>query len=464
MRDALLVHSATCEPKWGEKMLLAASLVPIVISFAVLAYEYRAVPIFDDYQAIVYFALQLRSLHGLLAKLLYIVAAQHDEYKLIFEHGIVAAQVALLGRLSFGFLIWCGNLLLLAIGWLLWLNAFPRTWNLRTRLLLFIPVSCLLFQLNYVENQDWAMCGLQTFPVLLFGMLALHLVLAPGRWRFSLACACVVLSCVASANGFLLAPIGLLLFLPGRAWARLAAWSASFAVALGLYLFHYHRITRANVVPQTVVNKIIFFLSFVGASVENQHHFPVKYGSMALGIVLFSIFVAALGSRFDRVNPFLTYATAWFLLSALLVAQVRSGLGMFMSLALRYKIYSDFLLIFAYVYTMTRLLEDTGAHDVGSQEGAAAHLLRGSSRAVFTGSLICAALLSLSSDFFGYKFLRNRQIHVERGLNEYLADPARNPPMISDTDDPIASGEPEFTRQVLNQARAAGIYQIPARK
>jgi hypothetical protein len=50
----------------------------------------------------------------------YIAAAQHNEYKLILEHAVVAVELILTHRVNFSFLAVAGNLLLLPIGYVLW--------------------------------------------------------------------------------------------------------------------------------------------------------------------------------------------------------------------------------------------------------------------------------------------------------------------------------------------------------
>lgn len=66
----------------------------------------------------------------------------------------LALQYALTGHISFVFMIWLGNLLLLGVLWLMWQNFFKTEQRLARRLLLFAPVCYLFFQLNYVENLD----------------------------------------------------------------------------------------------------------------------------------------------------------------------------------------------------------------------------------------------------------------------------------------------------------------------
>jgi len=447
-------HMEPASPKsniFKRLTALTFALLPIVAFYAMLFREMRSVPMFDDYQAVVSFVLIFKQLPSLGSKLLFIVAAQHDEYKLIFEHAVIAAQYSLTGHISFGFLILLGNLLVLGIGWLLWKNYFSSEKDLTRRIILFLPICYLLFQLNYVENLDWAMCSLQTVPVLFFTLASLHLLLNDKKWAFPLACLCAWLGCLSSSNAFLIAPIGLFVIVPRRNWRRLAVWTAAFFLALAMYLYRYIRITRPAFNPHvSLYHKVGFYFSFLGASVENMHHFPIRNASVVLGVLMVAIFCRSIRTDFYRENPFAFYSTLWVLITAILVAQVRSGLGLDMSLAIRYKVYSDLMLIFCYAYTVSRV-------DILSTS-------LGLKRSFYCSSLVLIMLLTASSDFFGFKFLVKRQMRVEEGLNEYLASPSTNPPMISTTGEPILSSEPEFARTVLTQAIERDIYIMPEKR
>ena len=442
-------------PKPSLIAALACALFPIFAVYTLLFREMRNVPMFDDYQAIVSFALIFRQLPSLGSKLLFILAAQHDEYKLIFEHLILAAQLALTGKISFTFLIVLGNLLLLGILWLLWKHYFAEEKNLARRILLFAPICYLIFQLNYVENLDWAMCGMQTVPVLLFTLAALHFILKLDSRSIAIACLCAFLACLSSANGFLIAPLGLFILLSAKrrastpGWSSILAWTTTFFVALAMYLYRYIPITRAGFDPHvTFPHKVLFFLAFLGAAAENMRHFPVRHGAVVLGLVILAVFLLSVRTRFDRTNPFAFYSCLWFLLSAAAVTQGRAGLGMDISLSLRYKVYSDLLLIFCYGYGAS-----LSRHFV---------FLRKHKQPLFACALATTMLLSVSSDLFGYKALHKRRVRAAEGLNQFASDPARNVPMISTNGEPILSGEPEFARVVLNQAVAQGIYSLPS--
>jgi hypothetical protein len=433
---------------------LCLALLPIAVFYVLLWHSMRNVPIIDDYHAIMEFALTLKQLPTLGQKLLWIVAAQHNDYKLILLHLIVAAQIALTGHISFSFLIATGNLLVLGILWLFWKHSFTGTSSLTSdiglarRIVLFVPVSFLVMQLNWVENLDWALNDIQTIGVLFFSLACLHCLLREGRSSFALACVCAALSCFSSVNGFLLAPIGLLVLVPRRKWAQIAIWFATFALSLSMYLYHYvpFGVTK-QLDGAPLWDKFVFLLSLLGAAVENMSRFPVKGAAIVLGVVMLTLVFIAARARYDRTNPFAAYTVLWVLLTCMLIAKGRSGFGITLSLMGRYKIYSDMLMVFCYVFAASSLQKASVAA-VGK-------------RVLYAAVLAFSALQCLGSDYFGYKFLLNRQRRVAAGINQYEADPSKNVPMVSLTDQPIPQEEPEHDRLILTRALQSGIYKLP---
>jgi hypothetical protein len=435
----------------NAKRLAAFSLIalPILFTYGILFSMMRNVPLLDDYHAVLEFILTLKQLPTVGSKLVWIVAAQHSEYKLIFEHTIMAAQWALTGNVHFEFLIVLGNLMMLGMVWFLWRNYFADQQDLTLRLFFFAPICFLILQLNYVDTLNWAMCGLQTIPVNMFALATIHYLIRSTRRDFALACICAVLASFSSANGFLLAPLGLLVLLPRRRWGQIAVWTTTLCIAFAMYMYRYTFITLADHgdhVP--VLAKLQFFLLFLGGLAENQHRFPVRNAALVLGFAILAIFAWACRKRFDRVHPFAFFTTLYVLLTAALVAQGRSGGGIVIALTGRYKIYSDLLLIFCYFCLADRV--QRSAWPVQRK------------RQLYAVTLLFVAILCAASDFLGYKLLAKRDLRVSTGLNEFEADPAKNSPMIKLPDEDKDVGDaPIRARVIMNEAIASGIYKLP---
>ena len=96
---------------------------------------------------------------------------QVNEYKLVFAHSIVAAEIELARHLNFAVLTTLGNLFLLPIGYFLWLTYQEDGIDLNRRLLEFLPISFLFFSLTYWPNLNWATTALQNIPVIFFSWL-----------------------------------------------------------------------------------------------------------------------------------------------------------------------------------------------------------------------------------------------------------------------------------------------------
>ncbi len=451
-----LVRSINTPPRFGVRPagIAAASLVffPILLLFGLLLHVAQPVPMSDDFLAILNFSLHWRAQPTAFAKLLEIIASQHNEYKLIVLHAVVAMELVLTGQVHFGFLLWIGNLMPLGVACLFWQHLFNDMRDPVRRLFLFAPVAWLLFQLNYAENFDWAMCGLQTMPVLLFSIAALHFVMRRTRLTLGAACVCAVLGCFSSGNGFLMAPIGFVLLLKMRRRRALALWMAAYALALAAYLYRYHSFQPPDYNPHTPwLRKVHFYFSFVGAAAENMHHLPFRNSSVILGMLLFIIVVIAGMRHSYREDPFFFCIALWCLFTAAVVTQKRVGAGETLALTLRYKVYSDLLLISGYALF--------------------APLLRRNARLSPRGKRLCYAAAmavlmgwTLISDVFGYRFLRVRERSTQSALARFAADPAHQVPEISAIGVPIAGDEPELARQILVRCLHEGLYTLPSQK
>jgi hypothetical protein len=189
---------------------IALVLLPVAVTYLVLARVYTAVPVIDDYQHIFAFALNFQRASTLAGKLGLIFTTQVGPYKLIFDHALVGLQLLVWGRLDFPWLIFLGNLTPLGIFAVLWRKAVGGRWGGGRWVLLLLPVSLLLFGLNYAETLDWAISGLQQPMVILFSLAAIHFLVKAeaSGWDLAWACGFGVLASTTYANGMIVWPVG----------------------------------------------------------------------------------------------------------------------------------------------------------------------------------------------------------------------------------------------------------------
>ena len=343
-----------------RKVFFAASFValPALLFYAILLFFAINIPVADDYDAGLNYLNQTVQRATLSGKLSYLIAAQQNEYKIVFGHATVWLQYAVFGSLNFKLTCALGNVFVLLIGWLLWKMFLPGETDLARRLALFVPVSLLLFQLNYVETLNWALPGLQNINVVFFVLAAIYLLVKETSGSFWGAIAMLVLAISASGNGFLLVPIGLLILLLHRHYARIAIWLGATVVCLAGYAYHYNTLSsqgrKSHSVFQTLLHlRPLYIITFTGSAA-----FVPARGSIAtllstvcsfilgMAILLFFGYMARRG--YYRRNPLVCYCILFVLLTAIGVAGIRSDLGLLESTSSRYRIYCDLLMIFAW--------------------------------------------------------------------------------------------------------------------
>jgi hypothetical protein len=424
--------------------LLLAVLLPAVAACGILYRQALPVPYQDDYAQILAFSTDYAQSHDLKSKLLEIATTQVNEYKLGFLHAIVAFELELTHHLSFAFLTGLGNLSLLPIGYLLWLTYQEQDSSLDQRLLAFLPISLLFFSLTYWENLNWATTDLQNIPVILFSLLAIYL-LFPGKMveagpvRLILACLAAALAAFTSANGFLLGPVGLLIFLPRRAYATAVVWCASFLAPLAAYLYHYTPVVHTVLGAARYITRPLFFLAFLGCGAV-----PFRWPAAVLGVAILAVFWIAVRTRFDRTNPVSFYFTLWVLATAALVAWVR-GASLF-HIGSRYSIYSILMLIFCYSFLAQYLPGRVQKFD---------------RRLFYVTSTILAFCICVLADVHAYNKLEARRGMVLAGIELYRTNPVANSPMIDQNLLQGVPGEREREQRALTNAIQEHVYTLP---
>jgi hypothetical protein len=423
-------------------LLFIAVLFPAIVSFGILYRQALSVPYQDDYKAILAFVVDYDHLPTLKTKVLDIAAAQHNEYKLGFEHSVVASEMEFTHHLNFAFLIALGNFFLLPIGYLLWRMYQGDEHDLDRRLLYFLPISLLFFSLTYWENLNWAMTGLQNTPVVLFSLLAIYFLTSREKTRSTrahlvFACLAAALAAFTSANGFLLGPLGLLILLPRRAYAKSLAWCASFVVPLAAYLYHYT--SSAYVMHRFFyLTRPAFFLAFLGCAI------PSKWIAALVGVAILTVCSLAVRSRFDRINPTAFYFAVWLVATSCLVAWVRGASGF--GIASRYSMYSILLLIFCYAFL---------AHYLPSRSATF------NRRRFYVASVVIAAGIFSMADVSAYKKLEARRRMVLSGIEFYRAKPEVNSPMVDPEVERLFPEEKTLEQVILTKSIQEGIYTLP---
>jgi hypothetical protein len=434
-------------------------LIPPVIFYATLARSLSDLPFADDYDTILGFLLQWRN-RGWVEHIAQVFTFQHNDYRCMLENAIVGTQYTLLGHTNIRVLSIVGNLLVIPIFGVLYLIWKDCGRPLEYTLVAFVPVSWMLFQLQYEGTLDFATSGLQCIPVVLFALLTCYL--APKKSTAAFVGTLASLSlCIASyANGLFLVPIGAVIYIERREFKRLAAWCVVSGAACLLY---FHKYNFAAEATNTHVNNNVLGL---------LQHFSPLYAAAFLGsvgtvrnpgpailfaVVLAGIFLYATRDRLFSRRPSLYYSAMFIVITGLAVSGLRSSFGISQALDSRYRINSTVLMILLYLYVADKLYE-----------------IRLPRLMLRTGATVVGMMLmgfNLASNYAGGKFLVARrdaleaemvrwQRHDQRSafspsfLNNYSVENKRFQSHLNDgLYDPI---EP-----FLSNAVREGIYTVP---
>ncbi len=423
---------------WKTLVLCLVVALPAVLQFVIVYRQRFSFPYEDDYSAILKFVITYQSIESWHDRVLYVIQAQHSDYKLIFEHLILILQLGFTHHINLAYTNAIGNSFVFLIAFVLWkLTRVPGE-NVTRALRRFVPISFLFFALTYWETLDWAMASLQNLPVVFWALTSIYLLSSKQglitKTRFVFACLAGVSSACSSANGFLLLPVGLLGLLSARAYRRSVIWSCCFVALAGAYFYQYSRAAQ-HLSLYLILKRVLFFFGFLGGAAS------YRWPSAVLGMCILAVAVAAFRSRSAMLHPAVFLATVWILATGVLVAWVRGGA---FYVASRYSLYSVLLLVFCYSFL---------SRNWKSAEGAR------SQRWAFLGTVWIAAAFCLVTDFRAIGTLGHRRDMVLKGMALYQADPVANSPMFDPAVD-LAYPAEKFTEQaLLSEAIRKGLYR-----
>ncbi|MGO8758969.1 MAG: hypothetical protein ACLQG3_12670 [Terracidiphilus sp.] len=432
--------------------------LPAALFYGILFRCLVNLPVLDDYDALLGFLNQVVQQKGAAARLLSFLAAQHNEYKLFFAHGVAWAQFALVGHVNFSCLCVLGSSAVLVLALILWRMFLPAEKDFARRLAFFVPVAWLLFQLSYWETLDWAMASLENLWVVVFSLGAIGCLLRPSRKSFAAALVLYALAIAASGNGFLLLPLGLLVLGLRRRLVRAAGWLAVSAVCIAAYAYRYNPMSSQSPSHGSVFSALLhlrpdYAIAFAGNAGAIAGKSALSIGiSLALGASLLALFGWLARRGYGRRNPFVSCSVLFVLLTALGVAGLRSEFGLTQSLEPRYTIYGVLLAIFAWA----AVAEEFVQHRRGALLNNTPYLAMAA----------VAVLFSLCMDEIGYLNLARRERDAIAGMAAFeqsAGKPASGGPVL-----PFPHETANLTafraraREILSESIRLGVYQPPS--
>jgi hypothetical protein len=430
---------------------------PVALFYNSLLRHLIDLPYYDDYNALLLFLNQMAQAKSASAKFLLLLAAQHNEYKIFFVHGLAWAQFAMLGHVNFFQLCALGDCAVLPLALLLWWMFLPGYKDLARRLALFVPVAWLLFQLGYWETLTWAMASLQNLWVIVFSFATIRYLLRPSRGAYAGALLLYALSIATSGNGFLLLPIGLLIFAVRRQFARAAGLLAVSAVCIAAYAYHYNVMSsqapqRGSVFLTLLHMRLDYSIAFAGSAGAIAGSTTVSAAiSLVLGIVLLLFFGWMAWRGYVRRNPLVSCYVLFILLTAVGVAGLRSDFGLIQATSSRYTIYGELMVILAWTAFVEEFLQrrNDPLLSIGPYLMVA----------------IVTVLVALWSDGIGYRELVGREDMAVKWMAAYEhpgspgSDEAPMPPFKEKSE--LTTVWRAQSRLILNDSIRLGVYEPP---
>ena len=310
-------------PGWISGLATVALLAPIVTYFGILTATSVNIPYLDDYDTILGY-LQADQTAGTLSQRLQLILEPHVEHRLAFVRGIALLSLTTTETVDFRLLAGWGNFGLLALTGALF-GVFRRREATTDRLLLFLPVSFLLFQPQAWDAWFWATSSLSNLWVL---PLALLTFIALDRGTTSmlfLAFGLGAVAVVTQANGLLVLPIGCGILLLRRQSIAALVWGA-FSILVTILYWHDLSLPSSSPTMSETVSSLVPILHYAVNFLGSAAGFGNPVASFLAGVlVVFSavFFCIRDGSR----NLPLLALLALLISSALLNAVAREHIG-----------------------------------------------------------------------------------------------------------------------------------------
>jgi hypothetical protein len=315
---------------------------PLVTALAAMIKTSVNVPLTDDYGAITQFLLRYSHIHGWLARLGWVINAQHNEYKLMLLSATVAVQYHLIGHANYRALQLIGDLSVPATLWLLWLLLARQQRPFQQIIWLILIPWYLFLSLTYFEAVNWANTAIQELTIVPLAIACVLLFTSSTRRATLWGTLFLILSIASFASGFILAvALVVLLICQRRLRASLAVTLAA-GIMGAIYSFHYASSPAGHPLPP-LGGALAYTVVFLGSL------FSTILPCSVLGILLVAGFIFLLTRGWARLSPD-TFCIALFcVLTGIAVAPGRYYVGLQSAMAGRYRVYPLMLISAEYL-------------------------------------------------------------------------------------------------------------------
>lgn len=254
---------------WRQWLGIGLIAVPVIYFFILLDAHVVNIPYTDDFN-LLETVQKLRNASNVV-DMMKVLFEQVNQHRFAFERIVMLIMFAITGTVNIKTQIVIGNLFLLGIGYLLYLNFKKEniSWHL------FIPVPYVLFNLVFFENVYWGIAALQNTPLIFFAFLTAHGLARQDRKGFRIAVIAALLTTFTSGSGMLAWVVGAVLLGFQKRFISLLWWVAGMAAVLLFYFYFDYTFIPAT--GEKVWTHPVFNLLYVFAFWGNALFMDVRH-------------------------------------------------------------------------------------------------------------------------------------------------------------------------------------------
>ena len=411
-----------------KSLCMAFLAAPIILYFTLIMLNSVNIPIYDDIETILGFLARLNQA-GSVGDVVTLFLRADADHIIGMTRVMALGDRILAGQVNFIHLIVGGNLFLLALYMAISVAFRERDVD---RWMLFLPVSFLLFQIQYWEISTWAVAATTYFAVFFLALLSLLFLQRESTMGLVCAIASAILACLTAANGMFVFLAGMPLLLFRHRYVALSIWTMA-AVVL-IFVFFFFQGTGGNASGTNIAASIIRSLSDptillvnILSSMGSTLGFGLKLPSVVAGSFIAACLVYVAYKKYYALNPVFFLFIVFLLMTCAAVALKRSLYGTDLILfTSRYRLISTILTVCTYIALVETMKTGEGAANFARK------------------ALVFSIVFMVVSNIAYLPFLSGRCQELKSGENGILHN------------------NPTFAMEVLRSAKDSGLYRLPA--
>jgi hypothetical protein len=314
---------------------------PVVYFFCIFQYAVN-IPFWDDFD-LLWETILIVQADTFLQKI-DILFSQHNEHRMAFPRLVLQFIYFIFGEVDFKATQVVGNTPMLLMG-ILFFKLLPPS---PKKLVLFIPITLLLYDLQNWKNMTWTIGVLSNYFVLCFAGYSLFFIKEKSNFKLFAAFSLAVFATYTQGSGIGVLLIGFLYFIFFKKRRKSIIWFTGSLIILVCYFLSYEKPPYHPSILDSILHPgrlLVYFFSLTGSVVSFGNHTV----SFIIGLAFLLYFLELTRRKYYLKNvPVYLFMTYIFMVTAM-AAITRSPMGIEQAFSARYTIISTILLILVYI-------------------------------------------------------------------------------------------------------------------